>query len=353
MGVSDLDSSSRGRSAPDLSARLRDILWATVREYVECPEPVSSRAALERSGLELSPATVRSAMAELEEAGLLTQPHASSGRVPTDRAFRAYVDEVLRSVQEGQGRAAVSLALPPSTGEPASLLRVVADTLSRATGQLGFSFGLAPDRAPLRELRFVRVSMERVMALLVYGSGVVQSRIFDDTETNQVALDRAAARLSESVGGRTLLELRRWLASELAIDRARRDRVWQRAIRLARAGTETTPDEEVPFYLGDRVSLLAHPEFEDVGRLREILTALDEKERMLALLDQILRARALCVVLGDEIEDPQIRSCAVVMAPVGPGASGGIGVIGPVRMRYDRVIPVVRSMSERIADYLG
>jgi len=336
----------------ELPQRLSEVLLAVLRGYVESGQPVGSRDALEQSGLVVSPATVRGAMSELMDLGLLDQPHTSAGRVPTDAAFRLWVDQLLHDPADGRG---VPRELARELDEPAAApedpLRRAADVLTQVTGQLGFCLALEGERLRLAQLRFVRVSSERVMALLVSDGDVVRTRLVEERECDQRRLDRISASLSRLVAGLTLEEARARLEAEIEGDRAQRDALWRKLVALGRLGLAVEVEAEL--YVGDRSRLLEQPEFEDSQRLREVLRALDEKQRMLALLDKVLTTGALRVVIGEELGDPDVSRCAVVAEPVGSSPlRGGLGVIGPVRMRYDRVIPVVRYVSGKLGSAL-
>ena len=344
-------------AAVGLSDRARDVLWAVIHDYVECVEPVSSRVALDRSGLRVSPATVRGVMGELEELGLLAKPHKSAGRIPTEAAFRLYVDALL-------ARPLPALSeldwLEPAGPLPA-FARSVTDWLGRATGQLGFLVTGPPAVDPLDQIRFVRVSSERAMAVLLFASGAAQTRVFEEAETPQPELDRLAARLSNWVHGSSLEQVRARVTEELScvppnsLEAGRSE--WLRALELVRAGVSAdaaVAREPFDVYVGDGSFLFCQPEFDDVARLRDVVATVQEQRRLLAMLGRMLDGPGLQVVIGSELHDPHVRACAVVTAPLeGDTAIRGVGVIGPVRMRYDRVIPAVRSLSRRAAGYIA
>ena len=337
----------------ELPQRLSEVLLAVLHGYVESGQPVGSRDARAQRGLSVSPATVRGAMGELMELGLLDQPHTSAGRVPTDAAFRLWVDQLLHDPAHG---GPLPRELARELDEPVGALeassRRAADVLTHVTGQLGFCLALESDRFRLAALRFVRVSSDRVMALLVSDGDVVRTRLLEERECDQRKLDRISGALSRLVAGLTLEDARARLSAEIEGDRAQRDALWRKLVALGRLGLEVEVEAEL--YVGDRTRMLEQPEFEDGQRLRELLRALDEKQRMLALLDNVLTAGSLCVVIGDELGDPGVARCAVVAEPVGGAAHrGGLGVIGPVRMRYDRVIPVVRYVSGKLGSALA
>jgi heat-inducible transcriptional repressor len=336
----------------ELPQRLSEVLLAVLRGYVESGHPVGSRDACAQSGLSVSSATVRGAMGELMELGLLEQPHTSAGRVPTDAAFRLWVDTLLHDPHAGSVPRELARELRDPVGVLEDSSRRAADVLTQVTGQLGFCLAVEGQRSRLTALRFVRVSSDRVMALLVSEGDVVRTRLLDERECDQRKLDRISSALSRLVAGLTLEEARARLSAEIEGDRAQRDALWGKLVALGRLGLEVEVEAEL--YVGDRTRMLEQPEFEDNQRLRELLRALDEKQRMLALLDNVLTAGSLRVVIGDELGDPGVARCAVVAESVGGAAHrGGAGVIGPVRMRYDRVIPVVRYVSGKLGSALA
>jgi heat-inducible transcriptional repressor len=343
--------SRRQITLSDLPKRMRAILVAVLEEYIETARPVASRSAVARSGLDISPATARGAMGELAELELLMQPHTSAGRIPTEAAFRLYVDALMQRDLDREVEAPALADLDPAwSGDLDELIRGAAQDLSLSTGQLGFFIGAPADRLVIRQLHFVRVSTETVMALLVSTTGLVQSRLVRESESDARTLERVSGRLSELVAGLTLVEARTRLASVIEEVRAHGDALWRKVFELGQAGFIRAAAAEV--YLGSQQLLLEQPEFSDVENLRDVLAMLDERERMMRLIEQTLQAEVVSVAIGAELGELGVTGCALVTASLGaPPPAGGLGVIGPVRMRYDRVIPAVQKVSKRISDY--
>ena len=341
----------RVRALRDLPARTREVLLSVIGEYITTGQAVGSKSALVLSHLDVSAATIRATMNELMEVGLLAQPHPSAGRTPTDAAFRLWVDFLLGESVEGLSSGSrVELTLGEPEGAVDDYLRRAADLLSETTGQLGFFVGLEPEQQRLQRVHFVRVSSDRVMALLVSDGGLVRSRLIEEAESDQRALDKISTRVSELVGGRSLEQARQKLHEEIRRERRRSDVLWRALVVLSAEGLGASDAEE--FYVADRSALLRRADFAD-DELRRLLSALEEKERMLRLLNKIVRGEGLQVVIGRELEDPNVQHCAVVTARLGGSTPfGGLGVIGPVRMRYDRVIPLVRRVSETVGEAL-
>jgi heat-inducible transcriptional repressor len=336
----------------ELPARLADVLLAVLRGYVESGQPVGSRDALDLGELPFSSATVRGAMAELMELGLLEQPHTSAGRLPTEAAFRLWVDHLQREPQLERVPARLARELAEPVAPSSDALQRAADMLTEVTGQLGFSLSLEREQLRLVNVRFVRVSSERVTALLVSESGAVRTRLLEERESDQRRLDRVSAELSRLVAGLTLEEARARLHAEIEGERRRSDLLWRETLALGARGLDVSPTA-AELYVGDRSRLLDQPEFADGEHLREVLRALEEKQRMLGLLDKVISAGGVCVAIGEELGDPGVARCAVIAEKIGPAPLRGLGVIGPVRMRYDRIIPVVRYVSGKLAPAFG
>jgi heat-inducible transcriptional repressor len=176
----------------------------------------------------------------------------------------------------------------------------------------------------------------------------VRTRLLDERDTDQRRLDRISAELSLLVAGLTLEEARARLAAEIDGDRKHRDALWRDVLALGARGLEGAGLGQAELYVGDRSRLLDQPEFARGERLRELLRALEEKQRMLGLLDKLIGAGGVRVAIGEQLGDPGVARCAVVAEQLGPGRRG-LGVIGPVRMRYDRIIPMVRYVSSKLA----
>ena len=215
---------------------------------------------------------------------------------------------------------------------------------------MGFYLGRPAEQTVLERIHFTRVSSERVLALLVSRSRVVQTRLIEEGDCDTRALERISAQLSELVSGLTPAEARSRLAQAIEADRAQTHALQRKALVLGWEGLARA--SEVDWYVGDRHGLLEQPEFTDLERLRGLLAALEEKERMMRLLDKVLQAHTI-VAIGAELDDPDVKQCSLVAVPLGVSPdSGGLGVIGPTRMPYDRVISAVRYVSDRVSHYL-
>lgn len=339
----------------ELGDRQRLVLRAIVASYVADAEPVGSATIARLVSVRLSSASIRNTMVELEALGLLEKPHASAGRVPTERGLRLFVDQLLHPSELAEPeRRVIAGSVEGFSGEP--LVHAASALLSERTRQLGFILAPRLDRAVLGHLSLVRLSRESVLAVVVTRGGVAHRRVLDDAgRDDQAELDRIAALLNEQLLGRTLPEVRAIFARDLAALRSEADRLRRRALELAQRALDFDGAPPGELVLGTWLALLDQPEFRDPERLRAVLSALETKQRLVELLDDLLVERGSGVAFGDELSEPALRHCALVIAPYGSGEVplGVLGVLGPSRMDYGRIIPLVDYLSQLVTERLS
>ena len=347
-----------GCDLDDLSARQASVLRAIVHAYVGEAAPIGSQTLTHLLPMHISPASVRATLAELAGMGLVEQPHTSSGRIPTEQGLRLFVDRLLDPKQLDASNVA-SLELRNITysvdeAKPDSVVNVASQLLSECTRQLGFVVTPRLERIVLSRISLVRLSSERVLVVLVSKSGGAYRRVIaGDGEWDQRELDRTAVLLSERAAGRTLIELRAVLVKEAEQLRDRAGELLARAIALGRRAV-ATGDDPVDLVIETRLALLDQPEFHDPQRIRDLFAALETKERLLEVLDRMLDSGGVRVAFGEEVDEPGLHDCALVASYYGgPDAPlGMLGVIGPVRMDFGRVIPLVDYLSQAITGRL-
>jgi heat-inducible transcriptional repressor len=347
---------SREGDIPALSARQERVLRAVVGSYVGGGTPVGSSTIAQLLPVNLSAATIRSVMSELSELGLLGKSHASAGRVPTELGLRVFVTQLLSRRDLGDyERRDIADAMEDAHGD--AVMRVASDVLSRHTHQLGFAVTPRLERLVLRHASLVRLSTTHVLVVLVAQSGVAHRCLIEDPGlSDQADLDRIASALNDRIAGRTLPEVREALAQEVRALRSQADRFRARALRIAERALAAVPGGPGDLVLGTWLALLDQPEFRDPERLRALHRAIETEERLVALLDEILRKeRGPRVAFSDEIGEPALRHCALVVAPYGGTAAplGVLGVVGPSRMDYARVIPLVDYLSQLVTERLS
>ena len=330
-----------------LDDRAKLLLKALVERYIADGQPVGSRTLSRASGLELSPATIRNVMADLEELGLIASPHTSAGRIPTAKGYRLFVDTML-TVQRGQ------LMAPELVPEqPQKVIANAANLLSSLSQFVGVV--MAPRRASVfRHIEFLRLSERRFLVIIVSPDGDVQNRaIFTDADYSQSQLVEAANFLNAHYTGLTMEQVRERLKSEVDQLRGEIAELMQAAVN---AGTEAlTESQDEVVFSGER-NLLAVSDFSsDMGHLRRAFDLFEQKTQILRLLDISSKAEGVRIFIGGESHVVPFEELSVVSAPyeVDGQIVGTLGVIGPTRMAYDKMIQIVDITSRLVTNALS
>lgn len=341
----------------DLDPREESILRSVIREHIVSGEPIGSRTLSKGSRLDLSPATIRSVMAELEDRGLLTQPHVSAGRLPTDKAWRLYVDRwVGRTKMAPEHTRAIDAALGSHQGEIADLLETASRQLSKFSRQVGVVLRPEVRRLVVEHVEFVRLDMRRVVAILVGRPGVVHNRILELEEPiEQLELDRIGRYLSGEFRGRSLAEIRAELERRLKDDHAAYDRLLARSLKLGSMAVEAEsgPAELI---VDGTANLLDQREFSsDPVKMRQLMQALDRKKTLVRLLGRVLEDDGVQVVIGEEGQTEAFGACSVVASSYGTDdqVMGTLGIVGPTRMEYAQAIALVEYLAQVLNRYFS
>jgi len=332
--------------AAGVDDRAARVLRCIVEDYVATAEPVGSRTVSKRMEHSLSPATIRNIMADLEEMGFLVQPHTSAGRVPTSAGFRFYIDNLLlrRSLMLGEEEQLKLAAGQIGAGEsPDGLVRHMSRLLSQLAGQASVVIVSNPDQQRLRCISLMRASTDKILMVAVMQSGHVQHRLIEgEPDITSGDLEEINSYLNGLAEGLTLTQLRTKVRSELRKEKARYDRLMRRALLMGARALDESGQGEV--FVEGRANILSQPEFvEDVQRLKRILLAFEEKSVIYRLLDRAMAGEAIQVSIGCENQVEELGDVSVVASGYrhGDSSMGGIGLIGPVRMDYSRMIPLV------------
>jgi heat-inducible transcriptional repressor len=329
--------------ADEIDDRTRDVLKAVVQEFITTGEPVGSNQLTRRGDFEVSPATMRNVLAELEELGFLEKPHTSAGRVPTDQGYRFFVDSLLQlSDPTPKERKAIEEGLSATTIE--ERLQEAGKVLHQLSHHASVVLIPRPSAATLTRIEFVRLKGDRVLAILVSSGGQVQNKLIGvDFPVTADELVAATNYLNEILRqGLAIEEVRGRILQELDSERAQYDVLAARALQLGAAATDVSSNERL--VVEGTGTFLEQPEFaDDVRRMRSLFRALDEKHKLLQLLDRVLRAREMQIFIGAESDFSSQGEVSVIVSPYGPSETvvGTVGVIGPTRMNYSRVIPLV------------
>jgi heat-inducible transcriptional repressor len=340
---------------PDATDRSKRVLAALVREYIASGEPVASSLLVTAAGLGVSSATVRSILARLEEEGFVQQPHTSAGRIPTDRGYRFYVDLLLESKRPGRAATAVEARLRRDSPDRLidSLLPQVSHVLSQASRSIGFAIRPAHEAAVFDRVEFVPLGATRVLVVIVASGGHVIQKVIDVGEPLEADdLRQAANYLNAEFTGLPLHRAREAVHDRIHEERLLYDALLARAMRLATSAFADLPDDQT-IYVEGASSLLDDATGLTVQTLQALLQMIEEKQKLLQLLNEYIDGPGLTVVIGAEHLNPNLRPFSLILSTYDDGSGiGTIGVIGPTRMRYSRAIAVVDGAAQAVSRVL-
>ncbi len=326
----------------ELPPRQHSLLLAAIHEFIATAQPIGSQQLAARRSLGIRAAMVRNLMAELDESGYLLQPHTSAARVPTERAFRYFVDHLILPPIRFADRTQIELHYSAPASDSTEVIRDTSRLLALMTGQAAVVMAPRLESVQLKQVQLLRLREYEVLAIFVVATGGVHNRLLHaDVDYGQSDLDRMSGYLNESLGGRTLEQAREWIAEQLKQERALYDQFMHAALVMGRAIARNPSPAEI--YVEGSSKAFDQPEFADPVRMRELLRALDDKTALLDLLERALSESELLVSIGSENFDARLSGLSVVASPYISGAHplGSLAVVGPVRMDYERVIPLV------------
>jgi heat-inducible transcriptional repressor len=327
---------------PDIPDRAQQMLKVLIDRYIRDGQPVGSRTLSREAGLDLSPATIRNVMSDLEELGFITSPHTSAGRIPTVQGYRFFVDTLLnvkpldaKSVEQLRSELGIELA----TSE---LLESATGLLSGVTALAGVVTLPKHEHALFNRVEFLPLSDNRVLGILVTSEGEVQNRmIMTERACSPAELQQASNYLNELFAGKDLTAVRRTLLNEMQETRSTMNRMMMTAMQMADQVLEKNQSED--YIMAGQTNLMGFHELCDIDKLRKLFDAFNKKREILNLLDQCVHGDGIQIFIGEESGYRTLDECSMVTAPyqVDGQIVGVLGVIGPTRMAYDRVIPIV------------
>lgn len=339
----------------EISARAKKILFACVTEFIATGDAVGSRTLARRYGLDLSAASIRNVLADLEEAGYLKQPHTSAGRIPTDKALRLFIDTLVRVrplPPEDRAKIHERFVQIRLAEEP---LRETGKYLSELSGTAALVIAPRAEMRALAQLRFIPTRPGQLLAVLVFRDGSVENRFVTvDEPIPEGELQRIHNLLADVIEGRSLGEARDLFARRLADERTAVDQLRKRAFELAsKATVDLARPAEV--LIEGQGRLIDLPEYTDVHRLKSLVRTLEEREALLTLLDKTLAAGVVTVLLASEAHELGADDLSLVVAPYTEHgrAAGTIGVLGPTRMDYAKVMPLVDATAAALSEALN
>ncbi|MDQ2972129.1 MAG: heat-inducible transcriptional repressor HrcA [Rhodanobacteraceae bacterium] len=340
---------------PHLDARARQLLRALIAQYLEEGQPVGSRTLSRSSGLDVSAATIRGVMSDLEELGLISAPHTSAGRIPTVQGLRLFVDSLLELKPLPRGAVAqMQRELPREPANTRDLLGNASSLLSAMTHFVGVVTVSGAVEVPLKQIEFVGLEAGRVLAILVFADGQVHNRVLSLRQRLDArALEQAANFLNAHYAGLRLDEIRLHVLAELRAAGSELNRTLEAAVEVA--AQTFAPVPEADMLVSGQTNLMGGEDGSHIDRLRELFEAFQRKRDLLALLEGCARAPGVRLFIGEESGFAPLEGFSLISAPYGAGGRvlGALGVIGPTRMAYDRVIPVVQATARLLSDALG
>ena len=335
--------SAEASSAPP-NERAQHLLRILIQRYIQDGQPVGSRTLSKDSGLELSPATIRNVMSDLEDMGLVSAPHTSAGRVPTPQGYRLFVDTLVRYRQPRADeikalRAQIKRKLDSSD----NMLASVSGFLSEFTRLASVITVPRGQHAALRQIEFLPLSENRILAILVINDREVQNRILQtDRQYTESELQQAANFINQHYAGTEMLQIRNRILADLENTRLSMNQAMHDIIEVAQSAMDGTSSGG-EFVLAGETNLMDFAELSNVDTLRRLFEVFSRKRLMLELLDRSMHADGVQVFIGGESGYGVLDDCSVVTAPyrLDDETVGVLGVIGPTRMAYDRVVPIV------------
>lgn len=338
-----------------MSPRNKQILTSLINEYILTAEPVGSRSLAKKYNINLSSATIRNVMSDLEEMGLLHQPHTSAGRIPTERGMRFYVDSILKvrrlTVSE---KNRIRKKYQFSELEASDLIKQTSEVLSVLSHHMSIVSAPKVIGTILKHIEFIKINKNRILVIFVSQSGFVQNRIIEDPDDiSQSELDRYNNYLNETLVGISLEEVRQKIEEEIKKGKIIYDQLLSKALQLSKKalGKEFKPE----LYIEGQVNLLECPEFSEVEKMKTLLHALEEKNILVNLLTKARDAEGVQIFIGSEAQLPDMQTLSIITSPYhyGKNVIGALGIIGPTRMNYLKLIPIVEYSAQLVTEFLN
>lgn len=332
----------------DLDSRAREVLREVIIQHISTGEPISSRSLAKCGRFTLSSASLRNVMADLEDLGYLIQPHTSAGRIPTDRGYRFFIEHLMTSrALTRREREAIDDEVRHAN-EIDDVLQHASSLLSKLSDQVGIVFMPTLLQFTVRSMDFVQIAESKIMCILVGMNGVVVNKIIGTRQPfSRDELEKIGRYISVEFSGMTLDAIRRQLVRMTEEERALHDQMLQKTIALGIEAVNDVAPVEHELYVEGTSSILMKPDFADAAALRRTMLALQEKEKLIEILESCLDEEGLQILIGSETDFTQVHNFSLVARRYGSAQSplGMVGIIGPMRMEYARIAPLVDYLS--------
>ena len=337
-----------------LDDRSKKILRELISLYCTTGEPVGSRTLSKKAKMELSPASIRNVLSDLEAMGYITQPHTSAGRIPTDKGYRFFVNHLLKNHELNPGQKEwIENMIQPSSGDFEKILLLTTELLSSLSHHIALAVAPNLDRMILQNIDFIRVSEQRILAITITKGGVVSNKIIELEENfTQEELTEIGNYIKTEFCGRTLPAIRNQIIALMKQEQVQYDTLMKKAVFLSRK--TLAPMESEQLFINGASQIVNYPEFFDISKTRELLEALEEKSKILRLLTECIEGEGTHIFIGSENKDPELKGVTLISSPYkyGDQSVGTVGILGPTRMEYGRIIPLVDHIAKVVSNIL-
>jgi len=337
---------------PDLDPRAREVLHEIIVQHIDSGEAIGSRTLAKCGKFQLSPASLRNVMADLEDLGFLQQPHTSAGRVPTDRGYRFFINHLMKSRSLSLRERETIDEEVRGVSEIDDVLHLAGSLISKLSDQVGVVFMPTLLQFTIRSMDFILVAENKIMCVIVGTNGVVVNKVIETRfSLTRDELEKIGRYITVEFSGFTLDLIRRRLIRMTEQERAHHDQMLQKTITLGIEAVNDVAPFEHELYVEGAASILNKPEFADAASLRKTFLALQEKEKLVEILETCLTAEGLQILIGSESDFTQVHNFSIVARRYGSSAAplGMVGIIGPMRMEYARMAPLVDYLSRALS----
>jgi heat-inducible transcriptional repressor len=337
-----------------LKERMKQVLKVAVEDYSLTGEPVGSRTISRKLSLHLSPATIRNIMSDLEDLGLLYQPYTSAGRVPTEKGFRFYVDYILdiHDLNDREQRE-IRSRYPVSQGEVTDLFRETSRILSSSSHYLGVVWAPRMNGLMVQHIEFVKLRKHLILAILVTTTGLIHNRVIEvEEDFSQSELDRLSGYMNELLSGLTLFQVREHLMDQMSAEKGEYDHLFEQAFKLGEKAFSSLDETDV--FIEGRTNIIEEPEFGNLSKMANLFKAFEEKATMVRILDKCMELKGIHIAIGSESQIEEIEPCSLVTSTYSfrGEVMGALGVIGPRRMNYSKIVPLVDYAAKLLTEML-
>jgi heat-inducible transcriptional repressor len=340
----------------NISNRASTVLNQLIRHYVQSGTPVGSTTLAKSKELQVSSATVRNVMSDLEQLGLIRAPHTSAGRIPTSAGYRLYINSMLNSQSLEAATSSQVQQMLDQTNDPKELIQNASMVLSKLTSFAGVVSMPDSDYSHFRQIEFLRLSQQRILAILVTDDGMVENKVIkagqDYTDSELV---QAANYFNDAYARRSMLEVRQDLLSKMQLDSNSMHQAMQTAVEMAQGLLEDKPGDSGEVLVSGEEKLMNLPDFEQTDQLKGVLDTFHTKRVLLDLVSKSLNGEGVSIYIGEESGYEALESCSVVAMPYEKEGQrvGVLGVVGPTRMPYEQVVSVVDVTAKLLSSALS